>query len=224
MRKLSLVGETFGRLTVIGEAPGRSNKSRWECLCFCGKIKVVAGDKLTSGWTVSCGCAKQVDLTGKRFERLYVVGRKDERDGSGCVFWHCRCDCGNEIQVVGVSLTRGNTRSCGCLQKERFTNRTHGMSGHPLYGVWTGMLQRCFNHKDRKYPDYGGRGIGVCDEWRRSFQAFAEWSLANGYAIVSGKGRLTIDRRDNDLGYAPDNCRWVTYAVQNGNRRPYRAS
>jgi hypothetical protein len=82
------------------------------------------------------------------------------------------------------------------------------------------MLQRCYNPKNKKYGHYGARGIDVCDEWRHNFEDFSNWSLSHGYEVRFGKDRLTIDRENNNLGYGPDNCRWVGYIIQNQNRRP----
>lgn len=86
----------------------------------------------------------------------------------------------------------------------------HGQEPHRLYGIWEGMRHRCRNQAD---PRYGGRGIAVCQEWDK-FELFRDWALANGYA----EG-LTLDRRDNDLGYSPLNCRWATGVEQCRNRR-----
>lgn len=86
-----------------------------------------------------------------------------------------------------------------------------------IYRAWSGIVQRCTNPKCHAYPDYGGRGITVCDEWLHDSDVFIQWSLDNGYA-----DNLTIDRKDNSSGYHPDNCRWVDRTTQARNRRPQR--
>lgn len=91
------------------------------------------------------------------------------------------------------------------------------MKEHRLRPVWRGMKNRCYNSKAPKYKYYGGRGITVCAEWKDNFQAFYEWSLANGY-----EEGLTLDRENVDGNYEPSNCRWVTVNVQNGNKRNNR--
>jgi len=162
--------------------------------------------------------AKKIDLTGRRFGRLTVLHDTGERK-HGNVVWHCRCDCGNEVNVVGRSLTSGNTTSCGCYNRERVVeaNTTHGMSGqektYPVYVVWKSMFWRCENPNHKQYKDYGGRGIKVCDEWRNPV-VFIDWALANGWR----KG-LSIDRIDNNGNYKPDNCHLVTAKEQARNRR-----
>lgn len=86
-----------------------------------------------------------------------------------------------------------------------------------LRAVYTSMKQRCYNKKARTYPNYGGRGIKICDEWLESFATFAVWSVLNGY-----EQGLSIDRIDNDGDYSPENCRWVTQKIQGNNQRTNR--
>lgn len=92
----------------------------------------------------------------------------------------------------------------------------HGESNSKLHGKWGMMKQRCYNPKHRAYADYGKRGISVCDEWKGSYLTFKTWCLANGYDENSTH---TLDRRDNNKGYSPDNCRFVTRSVQQQNTR-----
>lgn len=93
----------------------------------------------------------------------------------------------------------------------------HGMSKHPLHYTWSHMKSRCSCPTHQAYKNYGGRGIGVCDEWQDSFETFMEWALSNGW-----ERGLTLDRIDNDGDYEPDNCRWVDHKTQNRNRRTNR--
>jgi len=158
------------------------------------------------------------NLTGKVFGRLTVLARTDNSK-RGDARWTCVCSCGTTVEVLGNSLSRGVTESCGCLIREANARRNfrHGLRNHPLYGVWTAMKARCTNKKDKRYKDYGGRGITVCQEWTDSFQDFYQWSIANGYA----RG-LQLDRRENDSNYTPGNCHFVTAQVNNENKRPYK--
>ena len=147
-----------------------------------------------------------VDLTGQRFGRLTVIRRDGTDNSKKNAMWLCLCDCGKTARTTSTRLRNGHTQSCGCFALERMLEggektrfaTTHGKSRTRVYHIRYGMLVRCYNTKEKKYPLYGGRGITVCDEWKNNFSAFYEWAMANGY-----RDDLTIDRIDNDKGYCP---------------------
>lgn len=93
-------------------------------------------------------------------------------------------------------------------------NYKDGRKGTRLYSIYRNMISRCYNPNTRTYRNYGGRGIGVCEEWLKSFVTFKDWALSNGY-----KENLTIDRINVDGDYCSENCRWVTLSEQCLNRR-----
>jgi hypothetical protein len=107
------------------------------------------------------------------------------------------------------SLRDGGSGSCGCLHREKIT--THGLWKNPLYVVWSRMMARCYDTKDKRYNRYGGRGITVCQEWH-DVTSFVR-DMFHGY-----EHGLQIDREDNDAGYSPDNCRWVDRGTQARNK------
>lgn len=119
----------------------------------------------------------------------------------------CACDCGNECVVYVSNLLRV-TQSCGCLHRESITR--HGAYDSPEYKIWQAIVQRCYNPKNKKYADYGGRGILMHPTWREDFVAF----LRGVGPRPTGGPRMTIERRDNNRGYVPGNVYWATYSEE----------
>lgn len=154
------------------------------------------------------------NIAGQRFGRLTVVQMSPERTPHGAVKWDVKCDCGTEKSVVGLSLKRGVTTSCGCAHKEQLAARStkHGGSRSAEYSTWCGMLNRCRNANGEDFHHYGGRGITVCDRWT---------DFANFMADMGPKPtpKHSIERSDVDGHYEPGNCRWATQHEQVRNLR-----
>jgi hypothetical protein len=169
--------------------------------------------------------SKFIDLTGKRFGRLEVLKRlenKKAKTGNQYARWECKCNCGNiRIYITSYLNRLGDRASCGCIGRELLSNvhRKHGLTNTRILKIWRGMKQRCYNSHHCGFSRYGGRGIIIADEWlgENGVKNFNDWAMNNGY-----REDLTIDRIDNDKGYSPDNCKWSTYKEQAMNTRNAR--
>ena len=234
--RCNLLGQRYGRLVVqhfVGMGMHSHHGAYWCCLCDCGIPRIARGDKMTHGDLQSCGClrsetsreklkhALQVlaetlpsygNLVGERFGRLVV--QRWAYSQSERRYWLCRCDCGQETTVSTGHLREGDVASCGCLQKELSSqrHRTHGMTDSRVYHSWRGILSRCYNPHGKAYQSYGGRGITVCERWRYSFENF--------YADMGDPPiGLTLERKDTNGQYSPENCVWATWQRQRINQR-----
>lgn len=214
------------RLTVIDDndelsrdTDGVRRTVMLNCICDCGNLITVKYHDLVSGNTRSCGCyqkdhpSRLMDLTGMTFGKLkvlYRVGKKHH-----LTVWHCRCECGNEIDVKSNFLRNHKIEACNRCEPHHGPYYKHGDTGTRLYRIYTEMIYRCTTDKSDSYDRYGARGITVCDEWQNKndgYTTFRKWALSHGYS-----DELSIDRIDNDGPYAPWNCRWVTQKVQTNN-------
>lgn len=154
---------------------------------------------------------RTIDLTGMRFGRLVVTAKAPLLSAKN-TRWECRCDCGNTTIAQSGALRGGRNNSCGCLQRDTATK--HGQEGSLTYTVWAQMKARCLNQKHKSYKDYGARGITVCERWMLFENFFDD--------MGEKPDGLSLDRKDNSLGYYKDNCRWADDMEQNNNRRSSR--
>jgi hypothetical protein len=226
-------GLRFGRLVVLEPADKRYS---YKCLCDCGANKIIQGGHLRSGTSKSCGCLRRqfaprppIDLTGQKFFQWTVLERAPKASNGGtCALWLCRCLCGELKIVQGRSLRSGDTKSCGCVRREQTGERfrTHGQSGDhqdrkpsPSYRSWRSMLHRCRNVNAPNYPQYGGKGVTVCDRWNPDKGGSFENFLEDLGERLPG----TTLGRFGDVGpYIKSNCSWQNSAEQVANRRPDR--
>lgn len=142
-------------------------------------------------------------MIGERYGMLSVIEEAEPRVSSGQKkkYVVVECDCGTVKEVRYSHLTQGSTITCGCSKPGR---RTHGQSGTRLYDIWSCMKQRCYYEKSKAYPQYGAKGVTICEDWLE-FKPFYLWAISHGYA-----DELTIDRINNAKIYSPETCEWVT--------------
>jgi len=146
---------------------------------------------------------KFIDRKGFQYGRLHVLSDAGT-SASKKRLWKCLCDCGAEVVVPAGSLATGNTRSCGCYQREVITK--HGGWQKASYSTWRAMLRRCTVPEDKDFSRYGARGITVCAQW----MDYARFAMDMGEPVAD----QTLDRIDGTKGYYKENCRWASGHMQ----------
>lgn len=208
------IGKIVGKWKVLSYEVHKG----WLVECVeCGRTVYQSPSRVRNEAPVKCTCQfnygkyNSPEWAGQKHNYLTI---KEYADG----YFTCVCDCGRETRVKPTNLFDGKVKTCGNKDCEYFYSLNYqadGLSSERLYGIWHGMKARCYNPSSTSYETYGGRGIGICQEWRENYKVFREWALSHGYA-----DDLSIDRIDNDGGYHPENCRWITIAEQQTNKHP----
>lgn len=163
-----------------------------------------------------------IDITGEKYGRLTAIRKDSQGSRKAKGKWLFKCDCGNELLCTANRVRTGNTKSCGCQKSDSSSERgkesikllhqqqvTHGMTGSRIYRTYKNMKSRCYNPHVKCYEYYGGKGITICDDWLQDPQKFINWAISHGY-----NDNLTIERKDSNKGYSPDNCEFITQSEQ----------
>lgn len=213
MRKAKLkiepeIGKKIGRLTIIDFCILSENKVKPTrgviCRCDCGKMKIASYYSVKNQSTSSCGCLYSPDLSGKSFGYFIALCR----DPNNSYNYFCKCKCGVVKSVPYSHLKTGRIVSCGCKR-----GRCNGLSKTKVYRAWTAIRQRCYNPNNISYPNYGAKGVVVCDRWLQSFNNFFE------DVGLPPTNQHSLDRYPNTSGnYEPTNFRWATDTEQAQNR------
>lgn len=231
--KNDLTGQKFGHLTVLGRAAdvitSRGDKEpRWLCRCDCGaevvrKTQGLVHAKNPDKIACSPTCVCFGGLEGQKFGRLTVIERAPnvpDKNGHYITKWRCLCECGNYIDVATGHLQRGNTKSCGCINREMTAERNRQNRGYigffdgepgesrknpQIYAAWRGCFERCYTQSSlEKHPTY--QGCEVSEKWHK-YSNFKKWYKENSW--YDGPDRICVDKdilvKGNRV-YGPDTC------------------
>jgi hypothetical protein len=224
-RVKNILHQKFDRLLVIEQqGVDKYGNATWKCLCDCGKYSIVAGRRLRSGHTRSCGCkaCPTKDLTGMRFGRLVINGIAERPPLGRQSHWTCKCDCGKLVVKPGSSLRNGMVQSCGCLRIDRVKEANtlsvgesarHRILRSYIYQAKKRGLSWCLSEAD--FYSLLDENCFYCDHPPR--QIIKE---AGGSLVYNG-----IDRIDNEKGYTSDNtvacCKQCNYAKRNQTQKEF---
>lgn len=226
-KNLPKIGDKFGKLELLELFKNNKygNNNMWgKFKCECGNIKdVLLSSVISQKHTQSCGCYKS-EINKTHIGQLNATYKHGDINSklynlwSNYKFKHILCQEWQDYKVFKL-WAENNKYQDGFRLYRLDSSQSHnpsnsifmlaGYGRERIFHIWTGMIYRCYNFKFKQYCNYGGRGIGVCNEWKNNYLLFRKWSLENGY-----KNNLSIDRIDNNWHFCPENCRWATQKQQ----------
>jgi hypothetical protein len=207
----NLTGQKFGKWLVLDGSKAEFGKSKLRVKCECGAVKIISRQSALLGTSRMCRkCSRdQVRLPLEDFNIYTWKVLERVKDDPHAMICYCT-QCQTVKRLDKASLRRGSIRKCEC-QRNPVTRLK-------FFPTWSAMMQRCYNKKDHNFNSYGGRGISVCKAWH-DVETFNDW--ASSHVIPQGH---SLDRRNNDGNYTPENCRWASITQQNSNRRMFKSN
>lgn len=206
MKNKEYIGQKINKWQII-DFEQDEHGGKWLCRCECGKEKWQKVCNVKNGKSKMCK-----ECSGK-------VRKKEPKEKKERII-KIRFDSNKEWSEDNtfIGTYKEYLEACKKRREEkRIANRRIPISYDRLYKIHQGMKARCYKANNENYKNYGGRGISICDEWRKNYKVFKEWAINNGY-----RDDLTIDRIDVNGNYEPSNCRWITIREQQRNKRTNR--